>query len=477
MPYPFVPSTTSQLAFQSHLTSSTHPSLPSATTSQRSTVRSSLKSHKRLAAADQSNNLSTLSTILSDYLRYLNSIDLALGGKAVSNEDIDVALVNELEVEWRPTLSSAAIPGRDSDRVRGRGLDYEFYFVHHTLALVHSLLARQSLLSLYSATTPTSEQRLAFIRNASQNLVKAYSLHAYLSNRSSFSTDGPPAFPAAAADISQPVQLALQHLAQAEVNLLSVLKDDPYPAQVLQSRNKDDKEWMIKAPDRPKARAAILQRLCIGAAEKATAASVVLKTEGRRASKDLIEYCDSLRATARAKACRFAAVEADATGETGKAIAWTRAGLNELGVEINATGKQSTLSKLRSTYSERKEDKRIAKGGSTWGADGGKSEEIRILEFLEKKFVKENDTINIQLIPEWKPLLALMPSAMVFPIDEKWKPAVLTETELAAMRALPDDDGLDQGGESSDEEEPAKERRPAGAFPGTHEDYGKSTYY
>ncbi|ETN43744.1 uncharacterized protein HMPREF1541_02903 [Cyphellophora europaea CBS 101466] len=477
MPFPFAPSTTSQVAFQSHLTSSTHPSLPSATTSQRSVVRSALKSHKRLSASDQSNNLSALVTALSEYLKYLCSLDLGLSGKPVSNEDVDIALINEIEVEWRPTLGSSNIPGREAERVKGKGLDFELYFVHHTLAVVYNLLARHSLLGLYATTTPTADQRLSFIRNAIQSLTKAYSLHAYLSHRSSFSADGPPTFPAPAADISQPVQSALQHLTQAEINLLSVLKDDPYPAQVLQSRNKDDKEWMIKAPEKPKARVAMLQRLCIGAAEKAASASVALKTEGKRASKDLIEYCEDLRATARAKACRFAAVEADTSGETGKAIAWIRAGLNELGIEISSTGSKSTFSKLKNTYAERKEDKRIAKGDSTWGVDGGKAEEGRILAFLETKFTKANDTINIQLIPEWKPLLAQMPGAMVFPVNEKWKPVTLAEDELAAMRALPDGDNLEQGAESSDEDEVGKERRPAGAFPGTDEEYGRSNYY
>ena len=478
MPFPFVPSTTSQVAFQPCLTSSTHPSLPSAATSHRSILRSSLKAHKRLNASDQINNLSSLATASTDYLKYLNSLDLALSGKPVANEDVDIALVNEIEVEWRPTLSASNVPGRESERVKAKGLDFEFYFVHHTLAIIHNLLARQSLLGLYATTTPTPEQRLAFIKSAIQNLTRAHALHAYLSNRSNFSTDGPPSFPASAADITQPVQTALQHLARAEINLLSVLKDDPYPAQVLQSRNKNDKEWMIKAPDKPKARAAILQRLCIGAAEKAAAASVALRTEGgKRVSKDLVEYCENLRATARAKGCRFAAVEADAAGETGKAIAWIRAGLNELGMEIKESGSKSTFSKLKNSYAERKEDKRIAKGDGTWGADGGSSEEGRILEFLEKKFTKENDTINVQIVPEWKPLLALMPSAMVFPVEEKWKPETLAEAELAAMRALPDADDLEQGAESSDDEAEGKERRPAGAFPGTDEDYGRKSYY
>ena len=476
MPFPFLLSTTSQLSFQSNLTSSTHPSLPSATTSQRAFLRAALKAHKRLSLADQVNNLPNLVTATNSYLRHLSSLDLALGGKAISGEDVDIALVSEIEVEWRPTLSSSAVPGRESDRVKGRGLDFEIYFVHHTLALIHTLLARQALFGLYSSATPTSDQRLAFIQNATKSLKTAYSIHSYLTYSSTSTSEGPPSFPTAAADISAPVQVALQNLTQAELNLLAVLKDDPYPALLIQSRNKDDRDWMIRAPEIPKVRAQVLRRLCIGAAEKAAVASAALKGEGKKVLKDLIEYCNDAQKTARAKACRFAAIDADISGETGKAIAWLRAGMNELGIDVSKDGTRSSgLNKLKVAWNEKREDRRIAKGDWSWGADAGKAEESRILDYLDKKLTKENNTINVQLVPEWKPLLATMPSGMVMPVDEKWRPAILEEDELAGMRGPPDDDEGDQGDSSEDEHE--KKGQPVGAFPGTTQDYHGTSYY
>src|ERR1700761_2068236 len=146
MPFPFVLSTTSQVSFQASLTSSTHPSLPSAATSQRAILRAALKTHKRLSPSHQGNNYWSLASTIQNYSRFLISLDLALSGKAVGGEDVDIALAREPEIEWRPTLSSAAIPGRENERVRGKGLDYEIFFVHHTLALIQNLLARQSLL-------------------------------------------------------------------------------------------------------------------------------------------------------------------------------------------------------------------------------------------------------------------------------------------------------------------------------------------
>lgn len=480
MPFPFAPSTTSHLNFQASFISTTHPSLPSAATSQRNLLRSVLKSHKRLSVPDQANNLNSLISCLSEYLKYLNTIDSALSGKSISGEDVDIALTNEVEVEWRPTLVSASGPGREIERVKGRGLDYEIYFVHHAHAIIQDLLARQSLLGLYASVNPTTEQRLALIQNALKHLRTAYSIHTCLIQLASSSTDGPPAFPSAAVDIQPAVQAALQRLTAAEVNLLCVLKDDPYPAILIQSRNESDKEWMIKAPTIPKVRAQVITRLCVGAAEHAAAASATLKAEGRRVSKDLVEYVDDLRRTARARACRFQALDSDLGGATGKAIAWLYAGLNELGIEISVSKdgssiKTSKLDKLKSSWNERREDKKIAKGNARWGMDAGKSEEVRILEYLERKMSKANNTINVQIVPEWRPLLATLPSGMNMPIEERWKVNLLSEDELAVMRSPPEKDELRADSSGEDEDDGGKGR--VGAFPGTQEEYSGSSYY
>lgn len=475
MPFPFVLSTTSHVSFQASFTSSTHPSLPSAVTSRRAVLRAALKAHKRLSPSNQANNLIPLSSLIQDYLSYLVSLDLALSGKALLGEDVDIALAKEPEIEWRPTLGSAAIPGRENERVRGKGLDFEIFFVHHTLALVQTLLARQSLLGLYATASPTSEQRTALIQNATKCLKTAHSLHSYLLLRANLSSDGPPAFPATAVDIAPTTQSALQHLAHAEFNLLCVLKDDPYPALLVQSRNKDDKEWMIRAPQIPKVRSQVLTRLCIGAALHASSAAAAFSTAGARMSKDLLEYCDGLQKSSRAKACRFQALDEDTNGQIGKAIAWIRAAAGELGLEASKDGggskHSSGFGKMKATFLERREDKRIAQGSANWGLDGGKFEEARIVDYLDRKFTKENDTISNQLIPEWKPLLATLPSGMNMPIDEKWKPPSLEEDELASMRAPPDEDEVLQGS-SEDEDGVAKE--PVGAFPGTQGDYARA---
>ena len=210
----------------------------------------------------------------------------------------------------------------------------------------------------------------------------------------------------------------------------------------------------------------------MGAGESAAAARAILMSEsaGKKVSGDLVGYCDDVRRTGRAKSCRFAAIDADLKGETGVGIAWLRAGLEEVGVEVGEDGngrRGGGLGRLKKEWNER----RGVKGVVT---DGGKEEEGRILEYLLKKFSKENDAVNVQIVPDWKLLMAEMPSGMNIPVEEKWKMPVLSEEELAGMRAPPEDDG---GVSSSEDEGSGREKVPVGAFPGTDRDYHGKEYY
>jgi hypothetical protein len=185
-----------------------------------------------------------------------------------------------------------------------------------------------------------------------------------------------------------------------------VLKDDPYPAAVAQARNPHDTEWMYKAPDLPRVRAHLFARLCLAAAEHAAQAGALAGSA--RVSEGFVRYVEDLRRASRARACRFFGVDAELGGETGKGIAWLRAGLGELGVgrsgEEGGSGKGG-LRGLRKEWSERREDKKVERG-LDWGADGGRLEETRVIEMLEAKWVKQNDTVSRD-VAGWR--LFLMP--------------------------------------------------------------------
>jgi len=392
MPFPFALPTTSYVAFTEYFSSSTHPSLPLAATSARAVLRDELKEHKRLTPQSQTANLGNILAALNEYIPYLFTLDAGLSGTVISGEEIDVVLQRELEVEWRPTLA-ARIPGRESSRVKLKSLETEICFAVSTLGYVYSLLARSQLLLLYSsATTPTPSERTALIVSAMKYYLDANSAQTYLVNRAG-QWNSLPAVP----DLSQPVLSGLASLTLAEATLITVFKDDPYPAAVAQERNKNDKEWMFKNPDISSVRAHLFARLCLAAAEHASKARALIgKTN--HIDQDLVKYLDNLRRTARSKACRFFAIDADLAGKLGEGIAWLRAARKELGYEgasHNANPEESRfkgLAKLKRDIAEKREDKKIEKAGD-WGTDGGRLEEGRVIDMLEKKWVKMNDTV------------------------------------------------------------------------------------
>jgi hypothetical protein len=312
----------------------------------------------------------------------------------VVGEELDVVLKSTPTVEWRPTISDNHVPGRESARLKIQSLEYEIYFTLSTLAYTYTLLSRVSLHPLYSSATasPTPEQRTLAITTATKHLLSAAYIHNYLSKRADQVTSAPPCV-----DITQSTFHALSSLALAEATLLAVLKDDPYPAAVAQDRNKNDKEWMIKAPEIPKVRAHLFARLCLAAAEHAANAHSLLSASSGKQGKvdpDLLRYVEDLRRTGRGKACRFFGIDSELGGQTGAGIGWLRAGMHELGfTSKDETKKGLSLGRFKKGWEEKREDKRVERGAQ-WGADAGKMEESRVLEMLDKKWSKMNDTAS-----------------------------------------------------------------------------------
>ena len=399
MPYTFSLPTTSSLAYSHFLQSSSHPSLALTASVHRSVLRDVLKKHKRLSPQAQTANLGHILSALQDYLPYLFALADGLSNHTVCDEEIDVILQKEIEVEWKPSLAST-IPGREVPRLRGKGLDYELSFTLATLAYVYNLLARSHLHSIYLATTPLSpDQRVTAITTATKHLLFAVSVHNFLIPRVSEAS-----FPPSAIDISSPTQSALSSLALAEATLLAITKDDPYSALVAQDRNSTDREWMFKAPEIPQVRAHLFARLSLAAAQHSNRAYSLLKVPAGKSNKakgacdSVVNYARDLAKTSRAKACRFFGIDAELRGKTGEAIAWVNGGLKELDIKpsiVSEASKTKGFSKLKQNWVEKREDKKIEKGGE-WGGDAGRLEEGRVLQMLEKKWHKINDMVCSQ---------------------------------------------------------------------------------
>jgi hypothetical protein len=391
MPFPFTIPTTSFVSFSHYFSSNSHPSLPFVATSSRTVVRDALKRHKRLPPFAQPANLPTLKSAIESYLPYLFALEAGLSGATVAGEEIDVVLLRELQVTWRAPLTSSGL-GRNCPRVQLQSLDSDIFFALQALACVHTLLARDALHPLYrtDASPMESSARAQLITQAMKHLLSANAVHRYLLQRASTTQNLPTTTPV---DISIPVLGALSSLALAEATLIAVLKDDPYPVAISEERNKNSTDWMFKAPNLETKRLNILVRICIAAADHASASAATLRN-AKGVNEELVTYVDDLGRTARAKAARFQAIASDQDGKSGEAIAWIRGAKKELGFTGDDESKSSGISKIKRGWMERKEEKKIKKGDSDWGADAGRFEEGRVLDMLEKKWVKMNDTVS-----------------------------------------------------------------------------------
>ncbi|KAI5854514.1 hypothetical protein GGS23DRAFT_588887 [Durotheca rogersii] len=391
MPFPFTLPTTSSFAFSSSFDCESHPSLTLYASTLRGVARDSLKKHKRLPPASQGPSLPTVLSNVNNYLPYLLAVDAGLGNRLVSGEEVNVTPTSTPAIEWRPTLSDHAVPGKEMARVKIQSLEHELLFALSTVGYTHTLLARSSLHPLYvtSGSPLSSQERTTAITTATKHLLDAASVHDYLARRPDGLVPNPPCM-----DISKATARAMSSLALAEATLLAVLKDDPYPAVVAQDRNENDREWMYRAPEIPKVRAHLFARLCLAAADHAAQASSLCQSQGRgtsRLDEGLLRYLEDFRRTSRAKACRFFGIDAELSGQTGTALGWLRCGLQELGVEPREAKRGPSLSKLRKDWSERREDKKVERG-TNWGADAGRLEETRVIEMLDAKWTKVNDT-------------------------------------------------------------------------------------
>ncbi|KAF2152964.1 hypothetical protein K461DRAFT_254967 [Myriangium duriaei CBS 260.36] len=460
MPFPYTLPTTSATSLAPFFTSTTHPSLIFSATSQRALVRDILKRHKRLAPPQQAANITSVQNALNSYIPYLlsiyNSSPDAFGATNYGGHaQISVSETKDLLTEWRSTVSSS-IPGREPSRVKVRGLRNELAFVLQTLAYTYTHLARSVLFELQRMTSPTSEVRASSIATAMKHLLEAHSIHTYVASLHETSDAPTPV------DVSPSTSSALASLAMAEATLIVVLKDDPYAAAVAEDRNKDSKEWMIAAPTIPKVRAHLFARLCTAAADHAAKASSLLLGTGK-VDDDLARYCQDLRRTARGKAARFLGIDTEASGKTGEGIAWLRGAKRELGI-----------------VSDDDSDRRLEKGADDWGLDAGRLEEIRVVEWLEAKWVKSNDTINVQTVPPFEPLLATMPSGREYHKPKQYQPPLLDASTLNRLRAPIDpSERAFTGDEDDSGDESTLVGEPVGAFPGTGGHYSRSdsTYY
>ncbi|KAL2271143.1 hypothetical protein VTJ83DRAFT_514 [Remersonia thermophila] len=472
MPYPFVLPTTSSFSFSSAFTCESHPSLPLQASTHRGVVRDTLKKHKRLAPASQGPDLPNVASALQTYIPYLLAIEAGLARKALGGAgNVTVTQTAPPQIEWRPTLASSFLPGRDPPRVKITSLEHEIFFTLSALANTHTLQARFALQPLYLTNTAPvgTTQRQTAVTTATRHLLDAASIYDYLCTRPPSSCPSPSPHHKRPPALRRPDPLG-------SLRTPLPCPRRGYPSRRPQGRPLPDP----RLPGPQQARHGVDVQGPRRASRARAPAAALLSGAGAgsgSAAAELVRYANDVRRTSRARACRFFGVDAELGGETGKGIAWLRAGLQELGVEDGKGSKIGGLKGLKKEWSERREDKKVERG-LDWGADGGRLEETRVIEMLEAKWVKQNDTILTQPIPPVGPLLAEIPSGREIHTIKPYESPVLDAAVLEAMRAPPDRPE-EVGNYASSDEDTATDSAVPGAFPGRPGEYRTDTpgYY
>lgn len=388
--------TTSSVSFVNVIDVPSHPSLPFAASSRRSQVRAALKAYKRATEAARPSHLPQVLNSLQEYLPYIVSIDAGLSDRTVTGEELHVILRQELDSEWRPIIATSILPSRGTARLKLKGFDAEVGFALLTYAAVRVLQAREELRWLVSANheLPTDESRKECVARASAALLDANCVYSYVSSRGH--EDGSSSSKRIA-DLSPEATQAMAKITLAEATLAIVSKDDVYFVAMVRAQNKQDTEWMFKAPTIAKSRLKLLARFCMAAAEHAQIAVGLLGSVSNRA-ENVKEYAELLKRVARARACRLLGQDADEAGRTAEGIGWLQAARNELQhgdsstASAEADKKNRGFSKLKDGWKTRREEKKVEKGGD-WGMDAGKSEETRVVSALLEQWEKQNNTV------------------------------------------------------------------------------------
>src|SRR5262249_12660826 len=157
---------------------------------------------------------------------------------------------------------------------------------------------------------------------AMQHLLTSHSLHTYLLTR--HHTSPPPTTHPQPIDIQPAVLSALAALSLSSATLITVSKDDPYPAHLLTTTSASN-AYLIGDTPLPSVRAHLLARLCLAAADHASRAVAALRnTSG--VESEVVRFARDLRDVARARGARFLGVDAEGKGKVGEGLGWIRAG-------------------------------------------------------------------------------------------------------------------------------------------------------
>jgi len=497
MPFPFTLPTTSMVSFSQHYTSPAYPSLPLSCTTHRGILRDSLKGHKRLSPSAQGANIKHIINVTTEYISYLQFLQEALK----SGDASPIPTIPEIETEWRPTLSSSTRFGiTQSERRKGKGLEYEVFWAYSTLAYAHTIQARALLMEFLSPTTSFPDSAASpLLPQATNHILTSGQIFQYLLTLTppiATAGDEKNSIPV---NICEPMLSSLSSISLASATLLAVLRTDPYPTYLAitgipgSKKNNDiyAKEYLYSPPLPPTGvKAMLYSRLCIAASEHAVRAQGVISDLIRAGAinEEYVRYLEDLKRVAKARGCRFLGVDAEAQGRLGEGLGWIKLGKEFLGGTTPTTS--SNDDKEKKTLASRIEKLRLSKfppqlsssqssSSSTQNSAGvlppnldpcTVHSELQTIEGLDAKWSKTNDKLVFEKVPATNSLVSKIPGGREIHDIKAYSPVKLGIESINTLR---------RGGVEGISEYSQQQDWSSGGYPDSsdEEDGGKGSSY
>lgn len=499
MPYPFTLPTTSASSLAAHYTSAEFPSLPLVATQHRGTMRNMLKAFKRQPPAQQATQLPQLFAALTDYLPQLLFLQArVLAGDARPSEpftpawratlsrppfpgarpkrvvaaglDFEVAFVlsalaytHTLLARSRLLDALSAAGDGDGDDGGGRKQQQLNAAIQHLLA-AHAVFTHS--LGLTRAPAPAAAARpadlsppvlaaLAALSLADATLLAVtmqdpypdYTALAVGRSPRAGAGDGmeflytPPSAPTGVkALLLARICVAASTHAERALGVLVAPWSSPLSLPSLPSlslpssaapasppKPSSSSSRSPPSPSRPP---------LSSPAAVASPSAPATQQSGGAVVAELGRYLEQLQRVARAKACRFLAIDAEAAGRVGEAIGWivlARSILSPASEPEPASAAPAAW-RLKREFRERRESRAQARGDATWGLDAGRLEEARVLEALELAWHRSNDAVFFQPVVATAVLAARIPSGRDVHSPRPWPVPALDAAQCHALR-------------------------------------------
>ncbi|KAK9461397.1 uncharacterized protein V1516DRAFT_691372 [Lipomyces oligophaga] len=399
--FPFSLPTTGAFSFSSHISSTEYYQLLADADVHRAHLRDILKRAKRNNTQDVIEVVKTL----EDYIPILFSIQTGI-------DNGELSLDSEIVTTWRMPISPSQFHKMgDNQRISGSTIVYEISMTLLTYAL--------SLMSLAEETFQASDSDDKW-KQCTAHLLSAQSVLTYLNSHPAQTYTIVPI------DLQSSTLSPLITTISGSLHLLILYKSLSSAKSAAST-----------------ASASLMSRVSIYALEKFSTALALLPPSLRR--EPIENWLQDAKSYSSGLAQRFMAIDSEAKGQTGAAIALCAAGISDLKSGSMITKSKDILSKKPNLSNRSTSNASLSKTYIK-----SKIKQLRLeLENMESSYRNQNDKVLFQQVPDMKEVKRTWPSGreVVAPKHEWKQPASVVDWRSGLYNDQPTNQTHSYGGQ------------------------------